>query len=95
VLARQLTCSARRWRIPQARRDFKDVLQAASTAPQVLERDGQEVLMIDRDLLERFEQPLSGADLAARFAANRLAPLTLATEPPADTEPAIRLGGRR
>lgn len=94
ALARQLTRSARRWRTTQARRDFKDVLQDASTAPQLVERDGQEVLIIDRDLLERFEQPLSGAALAARFASNRLPTLTFATEPPADPEPQIRLGAR-
>lgn len=92
ALARQLTRSARRWRTTQARRDFKDVLQEASTAPQLVERDGQEVLIIDRDLLERFEQPLSGAALAARFADNRLPALTFATEPPADPEPQIRFG---
>jgi hypothetical protein len=94
ALARQLTRSARRWRTTQARRDFKDVLQEASTAPQVVERDGQEVLIIDRDLLERFEQPLSGAALAARFASNRLPTLNFATEPPSDPEPQIHLGAR-
>ncbi len=91
ALGAQLARSARRWRTSEARRDFRDVLQEAATSPQVVERDGQEVLIIGRGLLERFEQPLSGAALAARFAQNQLAPLRFAEEPATEPEPEIHL----
>lgn len=94
VLASQLARSARRWRTAQARRDFKGVLQDASTAPQLVERDGQEVLIIDRDLLERYEQPLSGSALAARFASNKLSPLQFPDEDTPEPDPEIQLGAR-
>lgn len=90
-LVRDLTRSARRWRTTQARRDFKEILQEASLAPQVVERDGQEVFIIDRDLLERFEQPLTGAALAARFAKNRLPRLVFRKDQETEPEPDVRL----
>ena len=94
ALTNQLARSARRWGTAQARRDFKGVLQDASTAPQLVERDGQEVLIIDRDLLERYEQPLSGSALAARFASNKLSPLQFADEDAPESDPEIHLGAR-
>jgi hypothetical protein len=94
-LAQRLVRSARRLGTAQARRGFKDVLQEASTTPQMVERDGgEDVLIVGRDLLERYEQPLSGAALAARFGSNRLSRLKLREEPETEPDPQIRLGGR-
>jgi hypothetical protein len=94
-LAQRLVRNARRLGTAQARRGFKDVLEEASTTPQMVERDGgEEVLIIGRDLLERYEQPLSGAALAARFGSNRLSRLKLHEEPETEPDPQVRLGGR-
>jgi hypothetical protein len=93
-LAQQLARSARRIGTAQARRGFKDVLEDASTTPQMVERDGEDVLIIGRELLERYEQPLSGAALAARFGANTLSRLKLAEESATEPDPQIRLGAR-
>jgi hypothetical protein len=93
-LAQQLVRSARRIGTAQARRGFKDVLEEASTTPQMVERDGEDVLIIGRDLLERYEQPLSGAALAARFGANTLSRLKLVEESATEPDPQIRLGAR-
>lgn len=90
-LVQELTRSARRWRTTQARQEFKEVLHEASLAPQVVERDGQEVLIIERDLLERFEHPLTGAALAARFARNQLPRLVFEEDEETEPEPDVHL----
>lgn len=86
-LEEQLARSAHRWRSTLARRDFKIVMEEAAVAPQVIERDGREVVIIDRELLRRFERPLSGAALAARFARNHLPSLSFDASAETATEP--------
>jgi hypothetical protein len=94
LLSQQIWRSARRWRTAQARREFKEVMQDASIAPQLVERDGEDVLIIGRKLLEQFEEPLSGAALAAHFAPNQLSRLRFNDEPVEAPEPEIRLRAR-
>lgn len=82
--------NAKRWKTTDARAAFKDVLDLAATAPQVVERDGRELLIIDRELLQRFEKPLSGAELVERLSQNPLEPLVFQKELEREPPPAIR-----
>lgn len=64
---------ARRWKTAEARKSLKEVLDLASREPQVLERDDKEYLVIERELYDAWQQPLSPAELSQHFGRNRLA----------------------
>lgn len=58
---------AKRWKTSDARGQFKELLEEAATRPQIIERDGEELVVVSRSLLDRYADPLSGAALVARF----------------------------
>lgn len=57
----------RRWRSTQARQEFRDLLDSAISEPQIVDRDGVDVVVIGRDLLDAYERPKSAPELAAYF----------------------------
>jgi hypothetical protein len=66
-----------RWSTTDARARFKDLVSSALTQPQVIERDGDEVLVMGRELFSAIERPRTGAELASHFMADPLPPLRI------------------
>lgn len=92
--ATRLFGHAKRWNTTEARAQFRDVLELARAEPQVVERDGRELLIIDRELLERFEAPLSGAELVDRLSRTPLSPLVFQPDVKREEPPTLRAFGR-
>ena len=82
-LHRRLTSrNVRRWRSTEARNEFRQLLQKATTQPQLIERDGEEVIVIGRELLDAYSAPKSAMELAEHFERRPMEPLDPATKAP-------------
>ena len=69
-LAKSLVVSGRRWISKAARENFKGLMDAALTQPQVVERGDDEIVVISRRLLESYANPKSASSIFNSFSTN-------------------------
>jgi hypothetical protein len=66
-LADDIVASAKRWMSTVARENFKEIMDAAVTQPQVLERGDEEIVIISKRLLSTYANPKSAAEIVESF----------------------------
>jgi hypothetical protein len=69
-----LVMSARRWLSKTARDNFKDLMEAATIQPQVVERDDDEIIVVSKRLLQRYATPKSARQIVDTFRESSLTP---------------------
>jgi|SRR5579871_1486471 len=74
--------NVRRWRSTEARNDFRQLLEKATMQPQLIERDGEDVVVIGRELLDAYSEPKSAVALAEYFEKHPIEPLELTIAAP-------------
>jgi hypothetical protein len=62
-----LVRSARRWLSKNARDNFKGLMEAAASQPQVVERDNDEIIVVSKRLLQRYADPKSAQSIVQTF----------------------------
>jgi hypothetical protein len=66
-LAESLVASSRRWLSKSARDNFKGLMDAAITQPQVVERGDDEIVVVSKRLLQRYADPKSATSIIESF----------------------------
>lgn len=84
---------AHRWHTAMARTNFKDLMKAAESQPQIVERPGgEEVFILGRTVFNSLAKPKSAFDIVAAFSSNPTKPRRLKLAPrPAARDP-LKLG---
>jgi hypothetical protein len=65
--AETLVASGRRWLSKSARDNFKELMDAATAQPQVVERGDDEIVVVSKRLLQSYADPKSAASLLKTF----------------------------
>lgn len=83
---------AKRWKTADARKSMRLVLDEANVRPQVVEREGREYLVIEKELYENWGRSKTAEELAAHFEKEPLPHLEIGQDHGPPTIPTIRLG---